>query len=158
MYGTNFETKHQLKPLQMTLTLENTPVEQVREHRVLGVTIDNEFKWQTHINNVCKQLARNLFLLAQLKHYVDADARKMFFQAHCLSHINYASTIWCGASEVHLKKLNSLHRRAGKLILSDEAMTTSEKLKTLNILPLQKQFKYNTAVLMFKIINGKAPM
>ncbi|WP_419598339.1 reverse transcriptase domain-containing protein [Thiolapillus sp.] len=149
--------KHQLKPLMLKLTLGTDIVEQVREHRVLGVTLDEELKWQSHIDNVCKQLARNLFLLGQLKPYVSTDCRKMFFKAHILAHINYASTVWSSASEVHIKKLNSLHRRAAKLMLPDRSLSTSAKLKALEILPLREQFVYNTAVLMFKVHMGLAP-
>ena len=46
--------KHQLNPLQLKLTLEKTDTEQVHEHRVLGVTINAEMKWQSHFSNVCK--------------------------------------------------------------------------------------------------------
>ena len=70
---------------------------------------------------------------------------------------DYASTVWSGASEVHLKKLNSLHRRAAKLILPDQSLSTTEKLNKLNILPLDKQLKCNRCVTMFKIHTGKAP-
>ena len=74
-----------------------------------------------------------------------------------MAHINYASTVWSNASEVHLKKINSLHRRAAKLILPDHSLSTTAKLKKLDILPLQEQFVYNTAMLMFKIHMGWAP-
>ena len=60
----------QLKLVILKLTLGTDIVEQVREHRVLGVTLDEELKWQSVINNVCKQLGRNLFLLDQFKPYV----------------------------------------------------------------------------------------
>ena len=63
----------------LKLTLGAKLIEQVREHRVLGVTLDEELKWQSHIDSVCKRLARNLFLLGQLKPYVSTDSRKMFF-------------------------------------------------------------------------------
>ena len=64
----------------------------------------------------------------------------------------------CGAMPVRFtlkkkKKINSLHRRAAKLILPDHSLSTTAKLKKLDILPLQEQFVYNTAVLMFKILN-----
>ena len=51
--------KHQLKPLMLDLTLGTNITEQVREHRVLGITIDEELKWQPHTDNICKQVARN---------------------------------------------------------------------------------------------------
>ena len=46
--------KYQLSPLQLKLTLEKTDIEQVHEHRVLGVTTDAEMKWQPRLSNVCK--------------------------------------------------------------------------------------------------------
>ena len=61
--------KHQLKPLILNLTLGTNKIEQVREHRVLGITNDEELKWQPHIDSdICKQVARNVFLrLGQLR-------------------------------------------------------------------------------------------
>ena len=94
--------KHQRRPL-LNLTLGKIPVQQVHEHLVLGVMTDEELKWQFHIDNICKHISKNLFLLSQLRHYVDSDARQIFFQAHLLLHINYASTVCSGASEVHLR-------------------------------------------------------
>ena len=102
--------KHQLKPLILNLTLGTNIIEQVREHRVLGIAIDEELKWQPHIDNICKQVAQNLFLLVQLRKYVDIDCRKLFFNAHLMAHINYASTVWSNASEVHLKNFFFLNQ------------------------------------------------
>ena len=149
--------KHQRRSLTLNLTLGKNPVQQVGEHWVLGVIIDEQLRRQSHIDNICKHVSKNLFLPSQLRHYVDSDARKIFFQAQLLSHINYASTVWSGASEVHVKKLNSLHRRAAKLILLNQSLSTTEKLNKLNILPLDKQLKFNRCVTMFKIHTGKAP-
>ena len=90
---------------------------------------------------------------------MDSDARKIFFQAHLLSHINYVSTVWSGDSDVHLRKLNSLHTRAARLFLPDRSLSTTEKINKLNILPLDKQLKFCWCVTtcMFKIHTGKAP-
>ena len=70
----------------MSLTIEKTDIEQVHEHRVLGVTIDAEMKWQSHLSNVCKIVSKTLLLLSQLRYYVNVKARKLFYSAHFLSH------------------------------------------------------------------------
>ena len=80
----------------------------------------------------------------------------MFFGAHILAYINYASTV-CSATEVLIQKLNSLYRRSANLILPDCSLSTSAKLKAIEILPLQEQFMYNTAVLMFEVHMGLTP-
>ena len=70
----------------LKLTLGTNVAEQVHEHRVLGLILDEEITWQSHIDNVCKQLARNSFLFGQFKHYVSTDCRKVFFKTRILAH------------------------------------------------------------------------
>ena len=38
--------KHQKQQLSLNLNLETTPIEQVSKHRLLGVTVDEQLKWQ----------------------------------------------------------------------------------------------------------------
>ena len=48
--------KHQLRPLHLTLSLKDSHINQVHEHRHLRVIIDDEFSWQPHITGTCKTL------------------------------------------------------------------------------------------------------
>ena len=96
-------------------------------------------------------------MLSKLKLFVNSDSRLLFYNAHIKSHIDYASTVWDGSSDVHLRRLNSLHRRAAKLILPDPSLSTDQKLKKLNILPLHKHLLFNKGVMMFKIRNDTQP-
>ena len=44
--------KHQHKPLTLKLTLGKNPVEQVLEHHVLGIVIDDDLKRQSHMGSI----------------------------------------------------------------------------------------------------------
>ena len=85
------------------------------------------------------------------------NTRLLFYNAHIRSHIDYVSTTCDGASQVYLRKLNSLHRRAVKLILPEPLLTTDQKLYSLGILPLDKHLKCNKIVLMFKVWTNTLP-
>ena len=149
--------RHQLSPLTLNLSVASHPVVQVTEHRLLGVIVDSQLKWQCHIDHICKSVSKNVFLLSKLKQFIDTDTRKMFFSAHIRSHIDYCSTVWDGSSEVHLKRLDSLYRRAAKQILPDPTLTTDEKLHKLHILPLNKHLIFNKGVVMYKIWADTVP-
>ena len=149
--------KHQLEPLTLNLLLQDKPIEQVSEHCLLGVTVDKQLQWKTHIKNIRKKVSRNVYLLSKLKLYVNTDARLLFYNAHIRSHFNYASTVWDGSADVHLKTLNSLNRRAAKQILPTPDLSTDQKLNCLKILPLHKQLLFNKGVTMFKIFHGSLP-
>ena len=81
--------KHQLLPLSFDLLLHGVKVEQVAEHRLLGIII-NKLRWDTHTDTLCKTLSKRVFLLSKLKYIVDTDTLKIFFNAHVKSHIDYA--------------------------------------------------------------------
>ena len=149
--------KHQIRPLQLNLTLNSNYIEQVREHKVLGIIIDEKPSWSSQVECISKRLSQNIFLLSKLRLYVDSDALKLFFFAHCLSHINYASTIWCNAADAHIKHLNALHKRAVKMIRYVPEESTLEKYKQLQILPLQLQFQYNACIFMYKVHTEEVP-
>ena len=95
--------------------------------------------------------------MSQLKRYVSSQTLKIFYSSHILPHISFSSTVWDGCGETHLIKLNSLHRRAVKVLLPDKNSSTDEKMKALSILPLQKQLYFNKADLMFKVNRRMTP-
>ena len=149
--------KHQLSPLPLDLVLNGAKIYQVSEHRLLGITIDNKLRWDSHINNVCKTVSKQIFLLSKLWYIVDIDTRKLFFNAHIKPHIDYASVVWDWCSDVLKKRLNSLHERAVKLILPDTTLTTDQKWKEMRIMSLQKQLEYNKGLFMYRLFSNKAP-
>ena len=149
--------KHQLRPLLLNLSYDSVPICQVSAHRLLGVTVDDRLSWQPHADNLCISISKKLFLLSKLKNIIDTKTRKLFFHAYIKPLSDYASTIWDGLSEIHFRKINSLYRRAIKLILPDVPFTTDQKFRELELLPLSKQLIFNKCIFMFKILNGKTP-
>ena len=111
----------------------------------------------SHTQVISVKQYKNIFLMSQLKRYVSSQNLTIFYSSHILLHINFSSTVWDGCGETHLNKLNSLHRRAAKLLHPDKNSSTDEKLKAHNISPLQKQLDFNNAVLMFKVNRKMTP-
>ena len=93
-----------------------------------------------------------------LKYIVDTDTLKLFFNAHIKSHIDYASVVWSGCSDALKKRLNSLLRTAGKIILPDKNLITDPKLNKIGILSLHKQLDYSKGVFMCRALTNNAPV
>ena len=100
-------------PGKKHLNFETTPTEQASKHRLLGVTADEQLKWQKYIN-ICRTVSRNIFLLSKLNQTVSHKAKLAFFFAHIMLDINFVSNAWDGCAYVHTKQLYSLHKRAVK--------------------------------------------
>ena len=61
----------------------------MKEHRILGLAIDDELKWLSHVGNVCKTVLKNAFVMSQLKPYVNSQTLRIFFNSHIMPHINF---------------------------------------------------------------------
>ena len=149
--------KRQLYQHELKLKIDNKNIEQVKKHKLLGIIIDQNLTWDDHINQLCKQLSQNLFLLYKLKPYLNTFALKIFFNAHIISKINYSQTVWCHAATSHIKKIDSLYRRGIKMISNEKNISTTKKTLNLNFLPLEEHFIYNSILLTFKIQNNLSP-
>ena len=76
--------------------------------------------------------------------------------SHKISHRLCVSSVgWLWQST--LKKLNSQHQRAGKLILPDPSLSTEQKMSALGTLNLPPQLTYNKGVFMRKVFNNNSP-
>ena len=89
----------------LILSSQLSRVNLVSDHKVLGVTIDNNLTWGPHIRDLCKTTAKKVYQSAKIKHFLNFHARKTFFQAHIQSGIDYASTLWDSASDSLKKNL-----------------------------------------------------
>ena len=71
------------------LTIKSDVIEEVQDHKVLGITIDNNLSWTPHVNALCKKISTKVFQLSRLKHFVNFRTRKLFFTSHIQSLIDY---------------------------------------------------------------------
>jgi len=63
-----------------------------------------------------------------------------------MSRINYVSNVWDSCSDVHLKKLKAVQKRAVKVLCAASPMLT-----------LKEHLQYNKCILVHKVIRNKSP-
>ena len=89
--------KHQRGLPPLCVMLNSQVIQQVSEHRHLGVILDDQLKWQlkwqAHINSIINAVAKNVYLLSRLRHFCNSEDCNTFFHAHIMSRINYVSNV-----------------------------------------------------------------
>ena len=157
MLVTTSQKRQNLTDTLPAIRMHNQVVEETNSHKVLGIIIDNNLSWSLHIAYLCKVVSSKVFQLFKIKHFLNFQARKLFFHAHIQACLDYGSTVWDSACVSTLKPLVSLHRRALKLILLKSTSLTDTDYKTLCILPLKLRFEHNKGIFMYKIMFEIAP-
>ena len=105
-------------------------------------------------SNTCEKACQTICFFSLSCNISTSIPGKIFYNTHIKPHIDYTSVVWDGCGEVHFKKMNSLHRRAGKLILPDPSLSTEQKLSAPGILNLPQQLAYNKGIFMHKVLNN----
>ena len=90
-------------------------------------------------------------------HFCNTEACNTFFHAHIMSRINHVSNVWDSCSDVHLKKLKAVHKRAVKVLCAASPMLTGRGHISYGPLPSKELLQYNKCILVHKVIHNKSP-
>ena len=137
-----------------TLHLQDQEITLTNTKKLLGVHVDNNLKWKTHIQTTIKKCNAQLYLLLRIKQYLDLHSRKLFFNSYILPHLDYCCTVWGNCSNELLSDIIKFQKRAARIILDKSFDThSSELFKELNWMSFDQRIIYKKSILMYKSIN-----
>ncbi len=69
----------------------NTPV---YEFNFLGLTINENLNWKSHINKIDNKISKNMGILNKLKYFFPLNAKVPIYNSLILSHLNFCILSW----------------------------------------------------------------
>lgn len=140
------------------LGIDGSPIEGVKSAMYLGVSIDNNITWKSHIQNVVKSIAPKVGIISRIRHYLPKSALILIYNSLILPHLSYCIEIWGNTYTSYLNPLYVLQKKIVRLInFENYRAPTSPLFKKLEILPIHKLCKYNTCVFTFDLLNNNLP-
>ena len=79
-------------PPPLNIVFDGSSIEQVRTFKLLGVTLDDNLKWNHHIDSILKPISKNLSLLRKLSRFLPREALVTFY-FKIASYFNYCSLV-----------------------------------------------------------------
>lgn len=135
-----------------------TSIKHVSNQKLLGVHIDENLNWNSHIDHLCATISSKISLLRQLSNYVPIHAQKLFYQGYILPLFDYGSVTWGTTSTTNIERLSKLQKRAARVILKADFTTPSALMfQELGWTSVAGRIKYNKAVLTYKALNNMTP-
>ena len=140
------------------VTVCGNVLKRVKVAKCLGLLIDEELNWKDQVEKVTKTVQSKLCMLRRVRPYVPTHSLVLLYNSFVQPHFDYCAQIWSNRFQMQTNKLEKLHKRAARIILSRNYDTPSTELfcelKWLNI---NQRFDYHRAVLMSKCVNNLAP-
>ena len=102
------------------IIINNKEIEVVPSATLLGLSISNDFKWNTHVENVCKKFSSRLYFLRQLKRAkLPLSKDLLLFYVTCIRPVaEYVCVVFHDSLPKYLSDdLEKLQKRACRIIL-----------------------------------------
>ena len=98
------------------IMLQNTPVERRACVRYLGMYIDENIKWHSHIAHVVLIISRNLGIMGRAKYLLSSRELLLLYNTLVLPHLSYCAVIWGKNYDTNIKRITMLQKRALRII------------------------------------------
>ena len=113
-------------------------VTNVDHHRFLGLHIDSDLHFTSHVHHVCSKLRSGVATLSRLRTNCSIETKRLVFHASVGSHVAYMLPLYGVAVKSILSRADVLQKRAVKASLGLAARTSSEYIyKAFRILPVE---------------------
>ena len=142
---------------KLSANIDGNSIESVDQQELLGVLIDSNLSFESHINNICKRASQKLNALARISRFMDIPKRKMIMKSFITSQFGYCPLIWMFHSRALNNKINSLHERALRITYGDTTSTFEQLLEKDNSVSIHHRNLQALATEMFKVANNMSP-
>ena len=143
-----------------TLAINDFRVTQVATAKSLGVTIDDNLDWGSHMEKVIKKVSSGIGAIKRvLKAPCPQATLQLIYQALIHPHFNYCNTVWAGNCGITLRnKLQKLQIRAARfLTFSDYDEDAGYLFKLPGWKNLARQHEIEKATMVSKSLHRLAP-
>ena len=142
--------KHNKVVPNLDLNINGSTIDQVSTFKFLGLHINSQLTWQTHINEISKRISRVIGLLYKMQNILPKNILLSLYNTLILPHINYCILSWGKESDSILL----LQKRAIRAIASAGYRAHSEPLfKIYNVLKVTDIYQQRLLIFYYKILN-----
>ena len=150
---TNMKHSEDLK-----IELNGMEIQQVATVKYLGVYVDSNLKWSSHINYLSLTLSRNIGVISRVKHFIDKQSLLLLYNALVLPYINYCCLVWGFTFPTYINKIEILQKRAMRIIDSQHRLAHADPIfQSLGVLKVKDIAKQQIISLMLRKLNGTLP-
>ena len=139
----------------MVCKIENSQLIETHMATLLGIDIDSELTFNTHMKKLCKKASQKLNALSRLCAFLPFQRRKILMNAFFDSQFSYCPLVWMFHSREINTRINNLHFRALRMVYQDENSSFEELLKRNYSVTIHHRNLQFLAIEMYKVMKGQ---
>ena len=150
-------SKKKEAPVHPQVFLDTVPIKRVQSHKHLGLIIAKDLSWKEQITESIDKANRRLGIMRSLKYKLDRLSLERIYKGFIRPILEYGNIVWDCTFELTYK-LEAVQLNAARVVVGATARCSTQGLYDETAWePLSSRRDFHRLVLMYKIINGKAP-
>lgn len=124
----------------------------------LGILLDSNLKYQSHIAGIKKKIAHGIRVLIETRPYFSRTALLSLCHSFAHSHFTYGITCRRNTYNTHIASLQIVQNHAIRIFTCSPRLSNAKSLLRENsILTIAELAKYNLGIFFYKLINNELP-
>ena len=115
------------------IVINDTVIDQKPEITFLGVTLDDQLSFSSHVSNVCRKASSQTGVLLRLHSLIPTSAKLHIVKFAVLPHLTYCQTVWHFCRFSDARKLERIQERALPAVYCDNKSTYEELMNRANV-------------------------
>ena len=145
--------------IPINFQLDGNLVDVVNDFRLLGVNINNKFKFDNHVEILKSTINKKIFSLKKL-FFLSRSTKIQFFKTFILPHFDYCNTLIIYFTKTLVDKLDKFFKicifRLFNISLIDLSISDQiSSLKSLNLFPLKLRYFFRLSLFSYRIVKNK---
>lgn len=140
------------------IKINNTVIEYVSEIKYLGVILDPQLTFSSHIDYLCKKIGKKIGFFNRISGVLSSWTKLLVYNTIIQPHFAYCASLLISCYKTDIRRLQLLQNKAMRIILNCSFHTSINLMLTsLNWLPIEMCIEKANVTLIFKIENNLVP-
>ena len=140
------------------ITIQGCNIERVSKVKFLGVWLDEQLNWKSHIAYVSSKVSKVIGILKKVQKCLDKWILRNLYYALVYPYFTYCNITWASNYKSNLDCLVKLQKRVVRIICFENYFAHTEGLfKYVNIMKFEQINKYMTALFVYRALHNMYP-
>ena len=147
------------RPQTISLKVKDSLITEVSESKFLGVIVDNNLNWNSHIRYIADKISKSSSIMRYLRYSFPTNILKTLYMSLVLPYLSYCNIVWGSAFKTSLNPLVILQKKCIRTITKSDYLAHSKPLFLKSkLLTINQLFDFNCTQFIFKILyTGQYP-
>ena len=146
-----FKTKKKRHKHRIGISINDQNIEQFNQTTFLGVIIDENVTWHSHLNLIYKKIMKSTTVISKIRHFTNLNTRKLLYYSLVYPYLTYGNLIWGNTYKKRIQKLINIQKKIIRLITFKSYTEHTEPLfRNLEILNFENINDYLICLFMFR--------